>query len=70
MVYRGRVEHGVVILDEPQAIPDGAQVEVLVVSPRANGVVGEALQKLAGKAKELPADLAVRHDHYRREQST
>ena len=27
----------------------------------------EALEKLAGKATDLPADLAEKHDHYRRE---
>jgi hypothetical protein len=29
--------------------------------------VGEALDRLAGQASGLPADLAQRHDQYRRE---
>jgi hypothetical protein len=63
MTYRGRVEHGVVVLEGSHALPEGTEVEV----PPANRPVGEGLEKLAGKAQDLPADLAERHDHYRRE---
>jgi hypothetical protein len=66
MTYRGRVEHGVVVLDQAHALPEGTEVEVLPLPP-TTGRPGEALEKLAGKAKDLPADLAERHDHYRRE---
>jgi hypothetical protein len=66
MTYRGRIEHGVVVLDGSPALPEGTEVEVLPVSP-ANRPVGEALEKLAGKAHDLPADAAERHDQYRRE---
>jgi len=66
MTYRGRIEHGVVVLDRPHALPEGTEVEVLPVAEPRKGA-GEALEKLAGKAEDLPADLAERHDHYRRE---
>jgi hypothetical protein len=66
MTYRGRIEHGVVVLNLAHALPEGTEVEVLPIAP-SNGKVGEALEKLAGKAKDLPADMAERHDHYRRE---
>lgn len=66
MTYRGRVEHGVVVLDPAHALPDGTEVEVLPL-PSPSARPGEALEKLAGKAQNLPADLAERHDHYRRE---
>jgi hypothetical protein len=66
MTYRGRIEHGVVVLDPAHALPEGTEVEVLPLSP-PSGKVGEALEKLAGKAQNLPPDLAERHDHYRRE---
>jgi hypothetical protein len=62
MTYRGRIEHGVVVLDGSHALPEGTEVEVLPVPP-ANRAVGEGLEKLAGKAQDLPADLAERHDH-------
>jgi hypothetical protein len=65
MTYRGRVEHGVVVLDPAHTLPEGTEVEVLPL-PTAP-IPGEALEKLAGKAQDLPTDLAERHDHYRRE---
>lgn len=69
MIYRGRIEHGVVVLDRPHVLPEGTQVEVLPLSPPGR-TAGEALEKLAGTAKELPTDLAEKHDHYRRERGT
>jgi hypothetical protein len=66
MTYRGRIEHGVVVLDPAHALPEGTEVEVLPISP-TNRPIGQPLEKLAGKAQDLPPDLAERHDHYRRE---
>ena len=67
MTYKGRVQHGVVILEGTQWPPEGAIVRVEEESTAPNAAVGEALDKLAGQAKGLPADLAERHDQYRRE---
>ncbi len=67
MTYRGRIEHGVVVLERPHALAEGTEVEVLPVASSSKSKAGEALEKLAGKARDLPADLAQRHDHYRRE---
>jgi hypothetical protein len=64
MTYRGRIERGVVVLDERPPLPDGTIVEVVPVSTNP---VGQALEKLAGTAQNLPPDLAQRHDHHRRE---
>ncbi|MGA2581660.1 MAG: hypothetical protein ABSG31_00165 [Tepidisphaeraceae bacterium] len=66
MTYRGRIEHGVVVLHPAHTLPEGTEVEVLPLAP-PTGKIGEALEKLAGKATDLPADLAEKHDHYRRE---
>jgi hypothetical protein len=66
MTYRGHVKNGQITLDEPASLPEGAEVQVQVVSQQSQQP-GEALDRLAGKAKGLPADLAQRHDHYRRE---
>lgn len=55
MSFRGYVEKGVVVFDEPTAIPEGTVVEVVVceVSP-ANVPVGlslwDRLKDVAGKA--------------------
>ena len=57
------------MLDRPHVLPEGTEVEVLPLSP-PSGQTGEGLEKLAGTAKELPADLAEKHDHYRRERQT
>lgn len=65
MTYRGRVRNGGVVLDEPVQLPEGAEVEVRVLSEEAQEpTVGDMLMKFAGKAKGLPPDLARNHDHY------
>ena len=71
MTYSGRVKDGMVVFDGPDRPADGSRVRVALVvpdpAPADRGNVGEGLAKLAGAAKGLPADLAARHDHYRRE---
>lgn len=74
MTFRGRVKNGVVVVDRPGRLPEGAEVVIEVaarakpkkkVKRNAAGLtVGERLMKFAGKAKGLPADLARNHDHY------
>ena len=72
MVYRGHVERGVVVLDDPVILPDGLEVRV---EPSVAGqqepaldengeTLGQKLLKHAGKAAGLPNDLAENHDHY------
>ncbi len=72
MVYRGHVEKGIVVFDEPVALPDGLPVNV---EPSAGGqsqsqagdsgeTLGQKLLKHAGMAVGLPSDLAENHDHY------
>jgi hypothetical protein len=65
MTYRGRVESGVIVLDDAPPLPEGTQVQVEVASaPEGKSTLGERLMKYAGQAKGLPADLARNHDHY------
>lgn len=72
MTYRGHVKDGVVVLDPPRALPEGAKVEVrLVESLREESAeekqpptVAERLAPFIGKLKGLPADLSTNHDHY------
>jgi len=72
MVYRGHVEKGVVVLDDPVCLPDGVKVQIeLVVTGQENATrdaqgetLGQKLLKHAGKAVGLPCDLAENHDHY------
>jgi hypothetical protein len=66
MTYRGRVEHGVVVLDGPDRPREGATVRVIEEPAEP----GQPLEALAGQAKDLPQDLAQRHDLYRRSRPT
>jgi hypothetical protein len=68
MIYRGHVRQGVIILDTPAQLPEGAEVEV-----RATDAVGqiseqptwaEVFRDVIGKAEGFPADSSVNHDHY------
>lgn len=72
MVYRGRVEKGVVVLEGKADLADGTMVSVRPLKPRP-GRSGKArkppsladrLGPIVGKAENLPEDLAQNHDHY------
>jgi len=72
MVYRGHVEKGVVVLDDPVALPEGLAVNVEPSTgdrqeadlDESGETLGQKLLKHAGKAVGLPPDLARNHDHY------
>ena len=71
MTVRGQVKNGVVVLEEPTELPEGAQVEVSLIdrpkddpSPEPPRTLYERLEPFIGKAKGLPPDLAQNHDHY------
>ncbi len=72
MTYRGHVENGVVVLDEPAKLPEGAEVEVTLREQRDASVgdekriptLAERLAPLIGCVKGLPSDFAENHDHY------
>ena len=65
MVLQGTLTNGVVVLDQPAQLPEGTRVAVVVEEHAADDkptLLG--LLKLAGTAKDLPADFAAQHDHY------
>ena len=68
MVFRGRVKNGTIVLHEPNALPDGTEVQIVVVENTDNREqsqsLGERLMKFAGSAPGLPSDMAEQHDHY------
>jgi len=70
MTYRGYVKNGVVVLDPPADLPEGAEVEVDVVGPRCEAgeaegpTLYEQYRDVIGIAEGLPSDLARNHDHY------
>ncbi|HEY3322534.1 MAG TPA: hypothetical protein VGP72_18880 [Planctomycetota bacterium] len=68
MTYRGTVTNGVVVIEDPKGLPEGASVNVQLVrrrKTRRKKVNGwDELLKLAGTVKGLPSDMARNHDHY------
>ena len=65
VTYRGHVENGVVVLDEPAPLADGVEVRVEPVQqPDRFQSLREGLMRLAGTVKDMPADMARNHDHY------
>ena len=72
MVYRGRVKNGVVVLEPAARLAEGAEVSVRPLRRAARASVRkkspptlyERLKSVAGKAKGLPPDASVNHDHY------
>lgn len=70
MPYKGHVENGVVVLDEPAELTEGAKVIVdYVPEAQMAGDGGpapfrERYAAVIGKAKGLPEDAAENHDHY------
>jgi hypothetical protein len=70
MVYRGRVENGVIRLEERQTLPEGAVVEVHFLTENTSSgeenypSLYEGLRDFIGKAEGLPPDASVNLDHY------
>ena len=77
--YTGKVVDGVIVLEEGIALPEGAQVNIELLSEepalhptnstattgqKAASPLGELLLKFAGVADDLLADMAKNHDHY------
>lgn len=75
MTVRGQVKNGVIVLDTPAALPEGAEVEVNLIDhatgdrapnpPTDDGkTLYDRLKPVIGQAHGLPPDLAENHDHY------
>lgn len=68
MVYRGYVENGVIRLEKPVVLPEGAEVRVELAAPAPGDAavrsLYERLRPVIGIAKGLPPDASVNVDHY------
>jgi hypothetical protein len=71
MTIKGHFKNGVVVPDEPCHVPDGAEVEIVVVETQAkaeataaDSTVWQRLQSLRGIAPGLPVNAADNHDAY------
>jgi hypothetical protein len=65
MTYRGRIEKGVIVMDNDPALPEGT---VVLFEPMPEDSLsapwGEVFADFIGKAEDLPPDMAQNHDHY------
>jgi hypothetical protein len=61
MTYKGHVQNGVVVLDEPTDLPDGAEVRVELAS--GEPTLYQELADIVGIV-DGPSDLAEHHDYY------
>ena len=64
MELEGTVQNGVVVVDHPQALPEGAKVKIVMETTSQTPTLAERLLKHAGTVPDLPPDLAEQHDHY------
>jgi hypothetical protein len=64
MTYRGRVKDGVIVLDQPAVLPEGAEVDVIPTESSGIPSIFERLKDVVGIAEGLPADSSTNHDHY------
>jgi len=65
MTYRGHVKKGVIVLDPPAQLPEGAEVEVRATERASTEASwADVFRDVIGQAEGLPADSSVNHDHY------
>jgi hypothetical protein len=64
MTYRCTVRDGVIHLEQGARLPDGTEVRVEIAAAEPVPSVFQKLARLAGRAKNLPPDLARNHDCY------
>lgn len=71
MTYKGRVKNGVVVLDKPAELPEGAEVSVRPIKGRRTkgkvsrpATVYDRYKQFIGVVKDMPSDMSVNLDHY------
>ena len=70
MTFRGHVENGVIVLDDPVDLPEGAVCQVdlspMPASAQDEGgsTLAERLSSVIGSIEGLPEDASINHDHY------
>ena len=60
MTYRGHVENGLVVLDEPVELTEGTQVRIEVLPEVLSGALHPEILRFTGI---LPSDIDVRAEH-------
>jgi len=64
--YTGQVQNGVIVLDEGSPpLPEGTRVNIKTAEVEQDlDALRDLFLSVAGKAQDLPSDLAEQHDHY------
>jgi len=64
MVYHGHIENGTIMLDGAPSLPEGAEVELHLIPPRAEdcGKKEPPWFKYFGAIKDMPPDASQRID--------
>jgi hypothetical protein len=65
MELEGVVHNGVIVPDDPTALPEGTRVRITAAPGDEPKSFGERFASFRGAASGLPTDLAEQHDHYR-----
>jgi hypothetical protein len=60
--YRGHVQKGVVVLDEPANLDEGIEVIVEPVIQENPISLADRFRKVIGAVTDLPPDMAANHD--------
>jgi hypothetical protein len=64
MELQGTIQNGVIVVDHPEVLREGAIVTVIVQESDAQAPTLANLLKYAGTVDDLPSDMATNHDHY------
>lgn len=67
LVYLGKIENGVVVVEGSPLLPEGTTVRVEPIGlDDVDNLrsLREGLLRVAGKVEDLPPDFAENHDHY------
>ncbi len=66
MVYRGKVQNGVIVFQETPDLPEGTEVIVEPVGSmvKKRPTLAEQFADVIGTVPDLPPDMAAQHDHY------
>ncbi len=64
MELQGTIQNGVIVVDHPEILREGAIVTVIVQEADAREPTLANLLKYVGTVDDLPSDMAINHDHY------
>lgn len=70
MTFKGHVENGVIVFDEPIDLPEGMNVQIDVrplpssEQEESGPTLASRLSSVIGSIEGLPEDASINHDHY------